>query len=411
MSIHPTLAGIKAGSEPLSQLRVSEQEISIPSAYQLQDLLCFSHLRWNFVYQRPQHLLSRASQHFRVWFWEEPVRDDNNWLEVRSITPQLHILTPHLLPTTGPEAEIDQQRQWLNGLLIQHGMTDYTTWYYTPLALAFTDHLKPRLTLYDCMDELSAFQGASLQLREQEKQLLKRADLVFTGGHSLFEAKKMLNPSVHAFPSSVDFAHFAKARKGLPDPADQQALAHPRIGYSGVIDERVDLSLLRELAQRQPTWQLILLGPVVKIDPATLPHAPNLHYLGMKSYDELPAYFSNWEVGMLPFALNEATRFISPTKTPEYLAGGLPVVSTPIRDVVTTYGGSGPVWIADSVLTFEESIGRILQNHPKPDWSGVDVQLRQQSWQQTWQAMLGLMEEQLRAEDVDSPTTQPMLSL
>jgi glycosyltransferase involved in cell wall biosynthesis len=411
MSNHPTVAGLKAGSEPLAQLLLSEQEPSIQSVYQIQDLLCFSHLRWNFVYQRPQHLLSRASQHFRVWFWEEPVSDDHNWLEVRSITPQLHVLVPHLLPTTGPKAEIDQQRRWLNGLLIQHGITDYGTWYYTPMALAFTDHLESRVTLYDCMDELSAFQGASPQLREQEKQLFQRADLVFTGGYSLFEAKKMLNPSVHAFPSSVDYPHFAKARQGLSDPADQQEIAHPRIGYSGVIDERIDLVLLKELAQRQPNWQFILLGPVVKIDPATLPQAPNLHYLGMKSYDDLPAYFSNWEIGMLPFALNESTRFISPTKTPEYLAGGLPVVSTPIRDVVTTYGGCGPVCIADSVLTFEEAIGRMLQKHPKPDWTGVDIQLRQQSWQQTWQAMMQLMEAQLRTDDVDSSTSQSVLSL
>ncbi len=287
---------------------------------------------------------------------------------------------------------------------MQYGITDYGMWYYTPMALAFTNHLQPRVTLYDCMDELSAFQGASPQLREREKELLQRADLVFTGGYSLFEAKKKLHPSVHAFPSSVDFSHFAKARQGLPDPIDQQELAHPRIGYSGVIDERVDLSLLRELAQRQPIWQFILLGPVVKIDPATLPQAPNLHYLGMKSYDELPAYFSNWEIGMLPFALNESTRFISPTKTPEYLAGGLPVVSTPIRDVVTTYGGCSPVQIADSVLAFEEAIDRILQNHPKPDWAGVDLQLRQQSWQRTWHAMLGLLAGQSRSNEAVSPT-------
>ncbi|MFC5407684.1 glycosyltransferase [Larkinella bovis] len=410
MSNHPTIAGLKAGLNPLSKFLVSNQEPSFSSVYDLQDLLCFSHLRWDFVYQRPQHLLSRASQHFRVWFWEEPVGDDHDWLEVRSVSPKLQLVIPHFSPETSPETAIDQQRCWLNDLLGQHGIADYLTWYYTPMALLFTDHLMPQLTVYDCMDELSAFQGASPQLREQERQLMQRADLVFTGGYSLFEAKQKLNPSVHPFPSSIDYEHFVKARRGLTDPADQCELAGPRLGYSGVIDERLDLPLLRDLAHRHPDWQFILLGPIVKIDPGTLPQGPNLHYLGMKSYGDLPAYFSHWQVALLPFALNESTRYISPTKTPEYLAAGLPVVSTPIRDVITTYGACGPVQIADSVRAFEQAIERILQNQPMPEWAGVDAQLRQQSWQQTWQAMLGLIEGQLAVKSAVSPATQPTFS-
>ncbi|GAB3903033.1 glycosyltransferase family 1 protein [Larkinella knui] len=398
MSNHQTIAGAQKGSQESVQLLLANTKTSTPSVYLTQDLLCFSHLRWNFVYQRPQHLLTRASRHYRVWFWEEPVFDNHAWLEVRAVTSQLHVIVPHVPHGTDSETANELQRRWLNGFLVQHKIADFVSWYYTPMALAFTDHLKPQVTLYDCMDELSAFQGASPQLRQREKQLMQRAEMVFTGGYSLYEAKQKLHPSVHAFPSSIDHSHFAQARKGLTDPADQESLPYPRIGYSGVIDERLNLTLLRELAQTRPDWQFILLGPVVKIDPATLPQGPNLHYLGMKAYEDLPAYFSNWQVALLPFALNDATRFISPTKTPEYLTGGLPVVSTPIRDVVTTYGGSGPVWIADTVSAFEQAIAEALQNQPTLDWSQIDAQLGQNSWEQTWKAMHELIEEQVQVQ-------------
>lgn len=359
------------------------------------DLLCFSHLRWDFVYQRPQHLLSRASRQWRVWFWEEPVWDKESWLEIRPITSQIHRIIPHIQAHTSEEDTMAQQRHWLDQLLVVHKMTDYITWYYTPMALSFTDQLKARLTVYDCMDELSAFHGAPPQLRARERQLVERANLMFTGGYSLFEAKKGLHPALTAFPSSIDYPHFAQARKRIADPADQQAIPTPRIGYSGVIDERFDRDLIRELAANRPDWQFILLGPVVKIDPASLPKGPNIHYLGMKSYQELPAYFSNWQVAMLPFALNESTRFISPTKTPEYLAAGLPVVSTPIRDVVTTYEPYDPVWIADTASTFEQAISQVLTNRNTLDWSGIDTFLGQHSWEKTWKAMQQLIEERL----------------
>ncbi|RAJ94122.1 glycosyl transferase family 1 [Larkinella arboricola] len=401
MSNHSKQAVRQPFAQEHTRLIGSERGASISStsfAHQTQDLICFSHLRWNFVYQRPQHLLSRASRHFRVWFWEEPVADQQPWLEVRPINPKLHILVPHLPAGTDPQTQHDYQRRWLQELLAQQQITDFVAWYYTPMALNFTEHIQPRLTVYDCMDELSAFRGAPPQLREREKQLMQQAQLMFTGGQSLYEAKKNLHPSVHAFPSSIDNHHFGQARLGLDDPADQQALAYPRIGFSGVIDERLDIQLLGELARRRPDWQFVLLGPVVKIDPASLPQGPNLHYLGMKAYEQLPAYFSNWQVAWLPFALNESTRFISPTKTPEYLAAGLPVVSTPIRDVVSTYGECGTVWIADGVEEFERSIEAALQNPSALCWSRIDAQLAQCSWQQTWKDMHTLILEQFQLQ-------------
>ena len=363
------------------------------------NLLCFAHLRWNFVYQRPQHLLKRAARQCRVWYVEEPVWQDTLRLEIRLISDNLRVVVPHLPQGIDGQTALRLQRQLIDQLIEQQNITDYITWYYTPMALLFTDHLRPTLVLYDCMDELSAFLGAPPQLIEQEQRLLNRADVVFTGGYSLYEAKQKRHPNVYAFPSCIDYDHFSKARSSatrarLDDPHDQAAIGGPRIGYSGVIDERLDLTLLDKLAEQQPDWQFVLLGPIVKIDPATLPQRPNLHFLGMKNYQELPAYFSNWQVAMMPFAINEATRYISPTKTPEYLAAGLPVVSTPIRDVVRTYSNWERVVIADSVAGFQRGISLALQRPVGKDELALERFLREQSWDQTWQHMQRVLSNQ-----------------
>ena len=230
-----------------------------------------------------------------------------------------------------------------------YDIDDYVLWYYTPMALDASRHLaSPRAVVYDCMLELSAFRGAPPDLIVREAELLGRATLVFTGGQSLYEAKCRQHPRVYPFPSSVDVDHFAAARRALTDPADQEPIPRPRLGFYGVIDERLDLDLLLALATIRPSWHIVMVGPVAKIDADDLPARPNIHYLGMKGYAELPLYLSGWDVALLPFARNEATRYISPTKTPEYLAAGRPVVSTSIRDVVRPYGDQGLVRIADT---------------------------------------------------------------
>ena len=360
------------------------------------DLFCLSHLRWNFVYQRPQHLLSRASQHWRVWFIEEPVYGDEARLELNAIDESLTVVVPHLRHGTSSDEAIRQQREAIDQLIAQHTIRHFIAWYYTPMALAFSEHLTPRLTIYDCMDELSAFLGAPASLLEQEKALLDRADLVFTGGISLYEAKKTRHPSVFAFPSSIDYHHFEPARHALPEPSDLRGIAGPRIGFCGVIDERMNLALVEALARKRVDWQFVFLGPVVKIDPNSLPQCPNIHYLGMKSYAELPAYFSHWDAAIMPFAINEATRFISPTKTPEYLAAGLPVVSTPIQDVVSTYGGWAPVLIGGSSQAFEQALEKALTHQNRLDaWMAVDNYLLANSWDTTWKAMNRLMQHRI----------------
>jgi UDP-galactopyranose mutase len=210
-------------------------------------------------------------------------------------------------------------------------------WLYTPMALPLAVELGPVAMVYDCMDELSLFLGAPPELLSHEAALLESADLMFTGGPSLFRAKQSRHNNVHCFPSSVDTAHFSRARSAA-EAEDQAAIPHPRLGFYGVIDERLDLNLLDHVAAARPNWHLVLVGPVVKIDPASLPQRPNIHYFGQRSYQQLPGYLAGWDVCLLPFARNDSTRFISPTKTLEYMAAELPIVSTPITDVAEPYG-------------------------------------------------------------------------
>jgi UDP-galactopyranose mutase len=318
------------------------------------DVVCLCHLRWNFVFQRPQHLLSRFAQKHRVFFIEEPIFNAaENHLEI-TMDPanRVCIVVPHLKNYMDAPAVIAAQKMLIYDLFRSMQIKKYLLWYYSPMALAYTDHLDPELIVYDCMDELSAFKFASPLLIQYEQKLFKKADVVFTGGQSLYEAKKHLHGNIHMFPSSIDKKHFNIARSALEDPADQASIPHPRIGYYGVLDERLDIDMLKELAALRPDWQFVLVGPVVKIDPDELPRQNNIHYLGGKQYNELPWYLAGWDIAMMPFALNESTRYISPTKTPEYLAGGKRVISTPIKDVMTPYEENGLVHIAATPAIF-----------------------------------------------------------
>lgn len=352
-------------------------------------LLCLSHLRWGFVYQRPQHLMSRLAEHYEVLFFEEPIFDGQEAprLDIHPAVQGVTILVPRLPVGMGESQAIRAQRELLDAHLTSQKSDELLLWYLTPMSLAFTGHLQGRVVVFDCMDELSAFRHAPPALVDMERRLLAKADVVFTGGFSLWEAKQRHHANIHAMPSSVDVAHFATARSGLPEPADQAGIGRPRLGFFGVIDERFDIDLVRELATRRPDWQLVLVGPVVKIDPETLPRLPNIHYLGPKQYQELPAYLAGWDVALMPFALNESTRFISPTKTPEYLAGGRPVVSTPIRDVVNAYGESGVVRIADTPTAFIRAVEAALRMDPRVVRLRADKALDGMSWDKTCAAI------------------------
>jgi UDP-galactopyranose mutase len=363
-------------------------------------LLCFSHLRWDFVFQRPQQLMSRFASDMTAIFWEEPVEIGEReapLLRVRAAAdyPSVRIVVPHLPSGLSGEARDAALKRLLDAY--SAGLSrPIVAWYYTPMMLPFSRDLDASVVVFDAMDELSKFKFAPQNLLDLEQELIDRADLVFTGGSSLYEAKKDRHDSVHLFPSSVDRCHFAKARATQFDPADQEELSRPRLGFYGVLDERFDIELLDKIAEMRPDWSFVMVGPVVKIDPADLPKRPNIHYLGAKKYEQLPAYLSGWDVALMPFAMNESTQFISPTKTPEYLAGGKPVVSTPIRDVVRHYGQLEGVGIASTPEQFVAECERMLKLERHGEWlAEADLLLSASSWSTTQARMSALIAELL----------------
>lgn len=357
------------------------------------DLLCFCHLRWDFVYQRPQHLMSRFASQGRVFYIEEPVIDSGApRLELSTRECGVTVVVPRL-PSLPRKETCNLLRSLLDDMVDEQQITKYCCWIYSPMAVEWTRHLRPEAVIYDCMDELSAFKNAPAEIKERERELMAWADVVFTGGQSLYEVKRHQHPNVYPFPSSIDVAHFAQARGVNTDPEDQRAIPHPRIGFFGVIDERMDLDLLKGVADLRPDWQLVIIGPVVKIANADLPVRSNIHYLGMKSYQELPTYIGNWDAAMLPFARNESTKFISPTKTPEYLAAGLPVVSTSIRDVINPYGDIGLVHIADTPAEFVAAAEQAMAEDAQQRMQKVNAILSMTSWARTWGRMTELIDD------------------
>ena len=366
------------------------------------DLVCFSHLRWNLVFQRPHHLLMRAARARRVFYWEEPAWTEGSEprLAVRDESG-VRIVQPLLPDAAWDDGGMSAQRSLLDGFLAHEAVADPVLWYSTPRAVLFSDHLTAACLVYDCMDELSAFADADPCLPALETDLLRRADLVFTGGHSLYETKRDLHPSVHCFPSGVDAAHFWPARgTGMPEPEDQAHIPHPRLGFYGVLDERLDSRLLTRLCDLRPDYQVVLLGPVAKIAPEDLPARPNLHWLGPKPYADLPTYLAGWDAALMPFAQNEATRFISPTKTPEFLAAGRPVVSTAIKDVARAYGPECGVLVVDTeqagVEAFAAACDQALALQPGGWQPAADQRLAAMDWDQTWARMEALVEDVLR---------------
>lgn len=350
-------------------------------------ILCFSHLRWDFVFQRPQHLMSRFAAGRPVYYFEEAVESGASRL-ARRVCPMtgVTILTPHL-PQGHAAADL---RALLDALLAEIGPA--VAWYYTPTALPFSHHVAWLATVYDCMDELSAFRFAPAELQVLERRLMRSADLVFTGGASLHAARRNLHPNIHCFPSGVDLGHFFTARGVLAEPEDQASIRRPALGYFGVIDERLDMPLLAALAALRPDWQFVMLGPVAKLRAEELPQAANLHWLGARSYQELPAYLSHWDVALMPFAINDATRFISPTKAPEYLAGGCRVVSTPVPDVVSRFAGIGAVAIAADAAGFVAAAEAAMARSDVADFVAVDDLLATISWDNIQDRMAALLD-------------------
>ncbi|MCX8530817.1 glycosyltransferase [Chryseobacterium sp. KC 927] len=324
-----------------------------------------------------------------MFYFEEPKIGDS---DMYTVNIQDGVSIVELFITRHDDSTNDRIRDLINQILNEYNVESYINWYYTPMALQFTDHLNPGKIIYDSMDELSAFRFAPPQLLELEDELFKKADVVFTGGNSLYQAKKNRHHNIHAMPSSIDKAHFGKARKIQHEPEDQMSIGFPRLGFFGVVDERFDIELLREVSAQRTDWQFVIIGPIVKINPDDLPRASNIHYLGPKTYTELPQYIAHWDIALILFALNESTEFISPTKTPEYLAAGKPVISTAITDVVQPYGNSGLVQIVDDAASFILAAEKIFTDTEKDYWlRTVDHFLENDSWDHTFNKMNALI--------------------
>lgn len=375
---------------------ISVPPVAAPRA-QTAPLICFSHLRWDFVLQRPQHLMSRFAADRPVWFWEEAIPTDHHlpYLEFHSFEGSLvQAIRPRVPRDRAPEETRDMLSGLLNQMLALTGTQQPVLWFYTPQMWPIARHVEASAVVYDCMDELANFRFAPPELHRNEADLLAAADVVFTGGYSIWEAKRALHDNIHPFPSSVDAAHFSAARGTVIEAADQAALPRPRLGYAGVIDERLDLGLIRDMAAARPDWQIVMIGPVVKISEADLPRAANIHWLGARAYADLPSYMTGWDVALMPFAMNEATRFISPTKTPEYLAAGLQVVSTPVRDVVRHYGDLAAVRIAQDAAEFTQACADAIAACTQTAWRDeADRTLATLGWDVTFRHMNRLVTE------------------
>lgn len=359
------------------------------SEYETLDLLVFAHLRWDFVFQRPQHLLTRFAKHRRVFYFEEPVfgMTDHPRLHIRETTEGVQVIVPHL-PSNEKKEDIEMAlKELVDEIIFEGNIQEYSCWYYSPQARAFTRHLKPRAIIFDCMDDID--------LELEDSELIRDADLIFTDGHSLSEGKNSKLHNIHSFPSSIDYAHFCQGRMQLVEPDDQINIPHPRIGFYGVLDERFDTQLLSKMADLRPEWQFVLVGPVMNIDAANMPKQANIHYLGIRDYHTLPLYLSGWDCAMMPLALNRSTRFIGPTKTLEYLAAGRPVVSTAIQDVASPYAQAGLVYIADTPELFIASAEKAMEDKKRDqEWlEKVDSFLAKTSWDQSFESMAKLEKE------------------
>jgi len=354
---------------------LSEDEKNSSTA-QYYDMIVFCHLRWQFVYQRPQHLISRLAKDRKVLFVEEPIGfapHEENTAILNEVTPQLHILQPKV---NRIEDIAPLLFTYVSNTKVPVG------WFYSA---AFSPLLEAKYfetIVYDCMDELSLFKGAPQELIDQEKFLISKADIVFTGGKSLYESKKQMHANVFCFPSSVDEAHFAQALNGIAVPEDIASIPSPVVGYYGVIDERIDLELLQESASNLPDISFVMIGPIAKISDSELPKASNIHYLGMKSYEELPGYLKAFDIAMMPFALNDATKFISPTKTLEYMAAGKPIISTKIKDVIRDY--SHCVSLIDNADEFCGAVSDAVSNDSLKSYEEI---LKNTSWDNTAEKM------------------------
>jgi beta-glucosidase/6-phospho-beta-glucosidase/beta-galactosidase/glycosyltransferase involved in cell wall biosynthesis len=398
--------GLAAEPAAASMVRGAGAELKQTDRY---GIVVFSHLRWGFVWQRPQQFLSRFAKKHKVLFIEEPFFDlregDEPRLDFHKVMPNVTVATPHLSPSWNRNPRTPEQlrrfaREAIDAMNETGEFDRPMLWYYSPMDSAWSlGHFEHRFIVYDCMDELSQFSGAPKALVENEARLMKYADIVFTGGYELGEKKRKQHDNVHTFGCGVDVDHFGKAmNEDTIIPPDIDFMVRPILGWFGVVDERVDYAMVGEMARLRPGWSFAMVGPVVKVDPNLLPHAPNLFWLGSRDYQQLPNYCKAFDVCMMPFAMNAATEFINPTKGLEYMATGRPVVSTPVRDVVRQW--SDIVRIASGAEAFVKAVEEALEARPNDERVKRGLELaRKSSWEYTVARMQELIKETAERKD------------
>lgn len=370
--------------------------------------IVFSHLRWEFVTQRPQHIMTRLGQHGPVIFVEEPVEGPpvESSEEVKHSSKALHskrAKQARIFSGAKNVTVVQPYAKWENyttevGSLVRQIIQEKKwktprLWFYSPMFVEMIDQVPHQQVIFDCMDELSAFLDAPQELIQNEQLLLSKSDIVFTGGRSLYESKRRFHNNAHCFPSSVDQKHFEQAlSKKTTLPVDIAHIPGPIVGFYGVIDERLDLKLLSQLADLNPQVSFVVIGPVVKINHSDLPQQKNIHYLGGKDYSQLPSYLKAFDITMMPFALNESTKFISPTKTLEFMAAQKPIISTAIKDVAEVYPRE--VAVVQNSLEFTAAIRSYLSESVSARKLRHKLQaevIKKTSWDNTVKEMLSVM--------------------
>lgn len=364
-------------------------------------IICLCHLSWDWVWQRPQQYLSRFAKKHPVLFVETYCSDvpaTNVEFRHPADHPNVTVAQVHVPQSRWHDGDfVDRERRYaLKAVLADQLKGQFENpilWFYDPMSVtAFLGELEERLVVYDCMDELSQFKGAPPELLVREHTLLRHADVVFCGGRKMREKRLPVNPNCHFFGTGVDIAHFGKARsKDLAIAPEIAALKGPVLGYFGVVDERIDYDLLAKLADARKDWHVVMVGPTAKVDPKEFPIRPNLHFIGGRSYDQLPALTKGFSVCMMPFALNAATEFINPTKALEYMAAGRPVVSTAINEVKSNFSS-----VARVAQTHQEFITWCVRETESPSVSRVQAGLRLAA-DNTWEANIAKMETHIAA--------------
>jgi glycosyltransferase involved in cell wall biosynthesis len=349
-----------------------------------QALLVGLHLRWDGVRQRPQHLLSRFAAHVPVIVIEEPFpseRDDDELRYEGDVT----IVRPLRTRIAGAPFVDERALATARALLGEHVPT---VMLYTPMMneladATFAGGARANGLVYDCMDDLASFMNPPPGMVAREHALLERADVVFTGGRSLYDARKALGPKVHCYPSAVEFERFYASRTTAPHPICAE-LSGPVFGYTGVIDERIDVDLITALADAPDAPHVMMVGPFAKVDPAIFPRRSNVHFTGKVAYESLPSFLAGFDVALMPFARNASTAYISPTKTLEYFAAGVPVASTSIADVVADY--ADVVSIGDEPRAFVDACARARTLDPAQREKATGY-ARGRTWDATAEAM------------------------